>query len=399
MKLNYKHTLFACCNGYVVQAIVNCLSPLLFIIYRERLEVELWQISLIILINFTIQTLIDVCSTLFVDRLGYRKCVVFAHIFASLGLVSLGILPTVMTYKFTALLIATILGAMGGGLIEVIISPIVEAIPLEKKAARMNFLHSFYCWGQAGVILITTLFFLIFDRSLWFILPLLWSVVPFFNALLFLFTPISALEGVKAASAVGYLFKSRIFWILMVVMFAAGACELGISQWASLLAEEGFGISKALGDLLGPMMFAVLMGTARITFGIFGGKIKIEKWIFLSFALCVFSYLLTALSPFPWLSLIGCAMSGISVAILWPGTYSLGARELPRGSTATFALFALGGDMGCAIGPAIIGWIADSTGEASIIGMKRGILFTSIIPLIALILIGCFIISKKRRSN
>ena len=393
MKFGFKHTLVACCLGYVVQAIINNFSPLLYALFAAELGISLSRISILITVNFTIQICMDLSGTFFIDKIGYRASVILANLCAVLGFTSLGILPTLMSNKFVALLISTAISAVGGGLLEVVVSPIVEAMPKE-EGFSMSFLHSFYCWGHAGVILLSTLFFALFSIDSWSTLALIWCVVPLLSGLLFIFVPVRGLksEG-SAAGSIRYLFTKRQFWLLMAVMLAAGASELAMAQWASYFAEEGLGVSKSIGDLLGPCAFAVAMGTTRLLFCIFGKSLKIERCLTASFALCVLSYLLTALSPIPALSLLGCAVSGVAVAILWPGAYTLGSEILPRGGTPMFALFALAGDLGCAAGPSLIGLISDgvtsgaigdfSGGDLYSVGIKLGVLAATIFPLVA----------------
>ena len=396
--------------GYVVQAIINNFSPLLYAFFAAELGISLSKISLLITINFTIQICMDLSGTLFIDKIGYRTSVIAANVCAVIGLTSLGILPAVMSDKFTALLISTAISAVGGGLLEVVVSPIVEAIPKE-EGISMSFLHSFYCWGHAGVILISTLFFRIFGVDNWRYLAFLWCIVPVLSGLTFIFAPIRELNEEGNRGSIAYLLKKRQFWLLMVVMLAAGASELGMAQWSSYFAEEGLGISKAMGDLLGPCAFAIAMGSTRLLFGIYGSRLKIERCLAASFALCVLSYLLTALSPIPALSLLGCAISGVAVAILWPGAYTLGSEILPLGGTPMFALFALAGDIGCAAGPSLIGIISDGitdekiapfipliSGSAETVGIRTGILWAIVFPFTALLASIEITRIRKRKS-
>ncbi len=398
MKLGYKHTLTACCAGYVVQAIINNFSPLLYVVFAEELGISLAKISVLITLNFTIQICMDLSGTFLIDKIGFRASVIAANVFAVTGLTALGILPMIMADKFTAILIATVISAIGGGLLEVVVSPIVEAMPKE-EGFSMSFLHSFYCWGHAGVIILSTLFFFAFGVDNWNILAVVWCIVPLFSGVLFCFVPMRSLDAEGGTGgSIKYLFTKKQFWLLMVVMLAAGASELGMAQWASYFAERGLGVAKALGDILGPCAFAIAMGTTRLLFGIYGVRLKIEKCLAASFSLCIFAYLLTAFSPLPALSLLGCAISGVAVAILWPGSYTLGSEILPLGGTPMFALFALAGDLGCAAGPSLIGLISDGismgslpafipliSGSIETVGIRTGILLATIFPILAVI--------------
>ena len=412
MKLGYKHTVFACCSGYIVQAIINNFPPLLYAMFAARLGISLTKISLLITLNFVIQIGMDSLGTVMVDRIGDRWSAVFANVSAATGLILLGVLPAVMHNKFAALIISTVISAIGSGLVEVVTSPMFEAIPKDEVKFSMNFLHSFYCWGHAGVILISSAFFALFNIERWFVLAFLWAVIPIIGGILFIFVPVRMLGDGRTGSTLRYLVAKKEFWLFMIIMLAAGASELGMAQWASYFAEEGLGISKTLGDLLGPLAFAVAMGTTRLLFGIFGTNLKIDRWVAASFALAVFSYLLTALAPLPALSLIGFAISGVAVALLWPGTYTNAAEVLPRGGTPMFALFALAGDIGCAAGSSLIGLISDGivlgritpflnfiSGSPKAIGIKTGILLAAVFPLTAFIVSLVLVRCKRQKSE
>lgn len=412
MKLTYKHTLIACYLSYIVQAIVNNLSPLLYVTYREQLGVSFADISLLITVNFALQIVIDLSSTLFIDRIGYRASVAVAEALTVVGLISLGLLPQLMANKFAALLIATALSAVGGGLIEVVVSPIVEAIPGDEKSSAMSILHSFYCWGQAGVILFSTLYLALFGFSHWYLLPIFWAIVPLIALLLCLKVPIATLQSETEGGAPALrLLRDPTFYLMLIIMVAAGAAELAMSQWASLFAEQGLQISKTLGDLFGPCCFALLMGLGRLCYGIFGKRMRLDRWIFASFILCLCSYLLVVFAPTPVLSLAACALTGLSVALLWPGTYSLGAKHLPYGGTLMFALFAFAGDIGCTIGPDVVGLISETITDGGLsslaaflaedpveAGMKAGMLLAALFPAVA-ILASFLLMRRLERTN
>ncbi len=406
MKINYKQTLIACYIGYIVQAIVNTISPLLFVVYSDKLGISILEISILITYNFVIQIVMDLGSAVFVHKLGYRKSVVMAHILSSSGLILMSVLTTLMPWKFAAILIASTFMCAGGGLIEVIVSPIVEAIPGDAKASAMSILHSFYCWGQVAVVLLTTLYLSLLGIDNWIFLPALWALVPLLGFFLFLFVPINELPADEGGQKFSALSKQKGFFLMLIIMICAGASEVGIAQWASLFAEKGLGVSKTLGDLIGPCAFAVFMGIGRVLFGKVASKIKLEKWICASFGLCIIAYLIISLSSSPILSFFGFALCGLSVAILWPGTYSMGASFIPMGGTLMFALFALGGDSGCALGPDTIGIVSDAIskygsgifgniikGDAESVALKSGILTASIFPIIGFM--TAFILVRK----
>ena len=392
MKDKYQNTMYACFVGYIVQAIVNNFVPLLFLTFESSYGIPLSQITMLITFNFGIQLLVDLLSAKFVDKIGYRVSIVMAHIFAALGLAGLVVLPDLLPNAFVGLLIAVVIYAIGGGLIEVLISPIMESCPSENKEKAMSLLHSFYCWGHVGVVLLSTLFFWFFGIANWKILALLWVIIPVCNGILFCKVPIAPLiEEGETGMSLRELCKNRIFWILMLMMMCAGASEQAVSQWASTFAEQGLGVSKTIGDLAGPMAFAILMGSARAFYGKFGDRINLDKFMQASSLLCIVSYLCISLSPSPLISLIGCSLCGLSVGIMWPGTFSKASAALRNGGTAMFALLALAGDVGCSGGPTLVGFV---TGLASD-DLKKGILAGIIFPI--LLIVGIVSLKKAKR--
>ena len=410
MKNNYKNTLTACYIAYIVQAIVNTLSPLLFVVYSEKLGLSIFEITVLITFNFVIQLTVDIGSTFFAMRIGYRRCVILAQVLATIGLCLIPVLCSVMSSSFAALLISSTIMCAGGGLIEVIVSPIVEAIPGDKKASDMSILHSFYCWGQVIVVLLTTAYLSAFGIDAWSVLPIIFALFPITALVMFSFVPINELRADEQRRGFKCLIKQNGFFTMVLIMICAGASELAISQWASLFAQKGLGISKSLGDLLGPCAFAVAMGLSRVTFGKFASKIKLERFMLASFTLCAISYIIIVFSPHPAISFFGFALAGVSVAILWPGTYSLGAEFIPTGGTLMFAFFAFSGDLGCTLGPDLIGVISDKVIEnggtfASLLSddpiasaLKCGILFAIVFPMLGIIS-SLILISKIKKSR
>ena len=378
MKVTYKMTILACFVGYIVQAIINNFAPLLFVTFQNTYHIPLSQITLLVTINFCVQLVVDMSATMFVDKIGYRTSIVMAQIFSAAGLICMTILPGIMP-PFTGILVSVVIYAVGGGLIEVLISPIMESYPTDNKEKAMSLLHSFYCWGHVGVVILSTIFFHVFGIENWQILAWIWAIVPIVNAVLFRKAPIAPLiaEGERGMT-LSELFRSKVFWALMIMMVCSGASELSMSQWASAFAEVGLGISKTAGDLAGPMTFAVLMGSARAFYGKYGDKIDINRFMTGSAVLCIGAYLLTALAPVPFLSLAGCAICGFSVGIMWPGTFSKAASALPAGGTAMYALLALAGDLGCSSGPTLVGFVSDALGG----NLKIGILTAVAFPII-----------------
>ena len=386
MDKSYNKTLYACFIGYIVQAIVNNFVPLLFLTFHSSYGIPMTQITLLITFNFGLQLLIDILSVTFVDRIGYRASMVIAHACAVTGLVFLTILPDICRSSFIGLLIAVAIYAVGGGLLEVLVSPIVEACPTKNKEKAMSLLHSFYCWGHVAVVLLSTVFFQIFGIQRWKIMSCIWAVVPFINMIFFTKAPIASLvnEGEKGLT-IGQLFHRKIFWVLMVMMICAGASEQAVSQWASTFAETGLGVSKVIGDLAGPMLFAFLMGSARAFYGKYGEQIDLEHFMTGSCVLCIIAYLCISLVPSPIVGFIGCALCGLSVGIMWPGVFSKAAASIAKGGTAMFALLALAGDVGCSGGPTVVGMVSSVLGN----NLKTGILAGVIFPI--LLLVGIYL--------
>lgn len=381
MKNSYQKTIYACFIGYIVQAIVNNFVPLLFLTFQDSYGIPLSKITMLVTFNFGLQLLVDLVSVTFVDKIGYRASMIMAHFFAAVGILLLAVLPELFKDPFAGLLLAVTVYAIGGGLLEVLVSPVVEACPSDNKEQTMSLLHSFYCWGHVGVVLISTIFFKVFGIENWKVLACVWALVPLFNGFLFTRVPIASLteEGERGLS-IKELAKQRLFWVFMLMMLCAGASEQSVSQWASTFAEKGLGVSKTLGDLAGPMAFAILMGSSRTLYGKYGERLNLDKFMAGSSLLCIGAYLCIALIPSPVFGLIGCAVCGLSVGIMWPGTFSKAAASVPRGGTALFALMALAGDLGCSGGPTVVGMISGFFGD----NLKKGILAAVIFPLLLL---------------
>lgn len=390
MKSKYQKTIYACFLGYIVQAIVNNFVPLLFLTFQSTYHIPLSRITMLITFNFGLQLLVDLVSVTFVDRIGYRVSMVLAHAMAALGLALLPVLPELLQDPFAGILIAVTIYAIGGGLLEVLVSPVVEACPTDNKETAMSLLHSFYCWGHVGVVLLSTLFFTVFGIENWKILAFVWALLPLCNGILFTKVPMGSLmkEGEKGLT-LRELAKKKIFWVFLLMMLCAGASEQAVSQWASTFAEKGLGVSKTVGDLAGPMAFAILMGTARAFYGKYGEKLNLERFMAGSSILCVVSYLCIALVPSPLFGLIGCGICGLSVGIMWPGTFSKASASIQRGGTALFALMALAGDLGCSGGPTLVGMVSSAFGD----DLKKGILAAVCFPL--LLLAGILLCKKS----
>lgn len=394
-KLTYKHTIVACFIGYIVQAIVNNFVPLLFLTFHESYGIPLSKITFLVTFNFGLQMIVDAVAAGFIDKIGYRAAAVLAHIFAASGFILLTVLPNAMSDPFIGIMIAVLVYAVGGGLLEVLISPIVEACPTDNKEMAMSMLHSFYCWGHVAVVLLSTIFFATLGVEKWKIMALLWAIVPICNIFLFAKVPINHLiaedeQGLEFME----LLRKKTFWIMILLMICAGASEQAVSQWASTFAELGLGVSKTVGDLTGPMLFAILMGTSRAFYGKFGDRIRLERFMVYSALLCVGSYILISFSPSPLLGLIGCGICGLSVGIMWPGTFSMAAAGIKNGGTLMFALFALAGDVGCSFGPTLVGMVSSVLED----NLNKGILVGIIFPILLLVGVLLNHLEKRKQS-
>lgn len=386
----YRKTLRACYLGFVTQAIAANFAPLLFLTFQSSYGISLEKIALIPVVFYLTQLFIDLGATRFVDKIGYRPCVVASQVVSVLGLVQLAVLPELLPEPFLGILAAVVLYAVGSGLVEVLVSPIVEACPFENKESRMSLLHSFYCWGAVAVILGSTLFFAVFGTERWQILALLWALVPLINVFQFLTCPIERLVEEDEGLSPRRLLRMPLLWMMILLMVCAGAAEASMAQWASAFTESALGVSKTVGDLAGPCLFAVFMGLSRMLYGTREQKGDLSRTMLRSGLLCVVCYLLAALSPWPVLGLAGCAVCGFSVGILWPGAISLSSQACPKGGTAMFAFLALAGDFGATVSPAVVGTLSEWAGG----NLKTGLLAATVFPLL---LVGSLFVLNRRQ--
>ena len=393
MKLTFKHTQLACYLAYVSQAITTTFLPLLFVRLGTEFGFSLAKLTVLITITFFTEIFIDAFCPVFIKKIGYRNGMIFANICAVLGTAGLAVFPFIFKNPYIGFILCDILYAIGGGFDEVLVSPIVEACPTKNKARAMALLHSFYCWGCAAIVLFSTIFFRFAGMDNWRLLAVLWAISPFLNTFLFMFVPIRTLEEEKGSGKFRDMLKNPLFWLMLVVMICAGASELSMSQWASAFAETGLQVSKTIGDLLGPCAFAVLMGLSRVIYSRIDDKTDITKILIVGAIVCIGAYLLAALSGNAIVSLIGCALCGIAVAPMWPGAFSIASKEIPKASTTMFACFALAGDLGCTVGPSIVGFVSGSNDN-----IAKGLLSSVIFPAAMIIcLLFVRIINKKKR--
>ncbi len=390
MQKKYKKTLLACYLGFITQAISANFAPLLFITFYKIYNISLSELALIPTCFYITQIIVDFACTKFVDKIGYRICIIVSEITSAIGLMGLAFLPNILPIPFTGIIVCTIIYAIGSGLIEVLCSPIVEACPFENKDGMMSLLHSFYCWGAVGVILGSTIFFAIFGLEKWRILTCIWALIPLYNVYNFSSCPIEPIVEDGKGMTIRELFKTNIFWLLIVLMICAGSSEAVIAQWSSAFAESSFNISKSIGDLAGPCGFAFLMGLSRVLYVKFNKKIDLTVFMVFSGLMCFCCYLLAGLASIPVLGLIGCMLCGFSVGIMWPGSISISSSILPKGGTTMFAFLALAGDLGASIGPVIVGNVSQIMGENLQVGILSGIGFPIILA------ISAFVIRKWR---
>lgn len=391
MKNKYGRTIRACCMGYVVQAAVNNFIPLLFVFFNSAFNITLSKITLFVTVNFAVQLLVDLLSAGFVDKIGYKRTVIIADIMGAAGMICLGTLPYIID-PYIGLLISIFIYAIGGGLLEVVVSPIVEACPSDHKSGVMSLLHSFYCWGHVAVVLLSTLFFAVFGMENWRFAAFLWAIIPVVNIIYFIGAPVPEMAAEGHKTGLKDLLKRKLFWLVFILMLCAGAAEQSMSQWASAFAEKGLNIPKSSGDILGTCMFAVMMGTSRLLYSIISKKTSLKNMMLISATLCIVSYIIAGCVQNPALALVGCGLCGFSVGIMWPGTFSLSANRIPSGGTAMFAMLALGGDIGCSAGPTIVGFISEAAGD----NLKTGLLAAIIFPLV--LMAGILILKQKTRK-
>ncbi|MBQ3137598.1 MAG: MFS transporter [Clostridia bacterium] len=386
---NYKKTLLACYLGFVTQAISANFAPLLFLTFKDVYGITFDKIAMIPLVFYLTQLLVDFAATGFADKIGYRTCVAASQVLSAAGLVLMAVLPEILPSPFIGILISVVLYAVGSGLIEVLVSPIVEACPFENKDGMMSLLHSFYCWGAMGVILGSTLFFAVFGTERWRLLTFIWALVPLYNTFNFISCPIERLVEDGKSMGMGRLLKTPVFWLMILLMVCSGASEATMAQWASAFTESAVGVSKTVGDLAGPCLFAMFMGISRILYGKFSEKLDLTKVMLFCAIMCAGCYLLASLSALPVLGLAGCALCGLTVGIMWPGSISISSQKCPGGGTAMFAFLALAGDLGAMVSPAMVGGLSEMAGG----NLKTGLLFATVFPVV--LVFGLLLLNKR----
>ncbi|MCQ2069739.1 MAG: MFS transporter [archaeon] len=386
---DYRHTFNACYITYVIQAALVTLAPLLFVTFSEEFSLGLDEITLLTTLNFGIQLVFDIISTKVIDRVGFRSAMIVSHILVSTGLVTMAFAPYVLDSPYMGLVLGTLVYGAGGGISEVVVNPIVVSCPVEDRSKALTILHSFFCWGQAIVVVLCTLFFVLFGTAQWSVMLCLWAVLPIANTAYVSLVPMAdgKVSG-NDGNRINGLLKLKVFWLFVVLMLCGGAAEHAMGQWASAFAEETLGISKTAGDLVGLGLFAVFMAVARTIYGKSGEGTDLYRYMLLSTLMCIVCLAVAAFSPYPWLALAGCALCGFATGIYWPGTLGMSSTAIPMGGTAMFALLSLAGDVGCSTGPTVVGFAADLGGGSLAFGLATAIVFP-------LIMVACLVVSHR----
>lgn len=391
IRTSYRHTVYASYISYATQAAVGNFLPLLFVMLNTHYDISLGRLGLLVALNFCTQMLVDIFAARFSSRIGYRPLLILSGVFAATGFLLLGILPDMLHNSYAGLCISVFICAIGGGLSEALISPIIEFCPLGNKSGEMSLLHSFYCWGCVLVIIVSTALFAIFGMDCWRFVAFGWALIPLIDAFYFSLVPLPDIPDGEHTMPITQLLKSKLFWIFALLMVGAGASEIAMAQWSSAFAESGLGVTKAVGDIAGPCMFAILMGISRVIYAKLSHKISLPKYLMVCAVACLGGYLISALAPHPVISLLGCSICGFSVGVMWPGVYSYSAQTISKGGTAMFALLALAGDTGCSLGPSITGYVSKAFDN----DLSAGMLIASTFPVLVIIGLLCFRKSKK----
>lgn len=392
LEKKYLPTKLAGYVGFIVQAIVNNFLPILFIVFQDVYGLGYEKLGRLIVINFATQMFIDFITPKIIHKLGYRRAAFLCQFTACVGLCLMAVLPRFMSNTYLAIIISIVFYATGSGLMEVILSPMIEMLPTGNKSGNMAVLHSFYCWGQTVVVPLTTLMVFIFGRENWTYIPLVWAVVPFVNMFTFLRVPIVEPDSEEKQSTFLELARTPKFVVYMVMMLCAGASEIAMSQWSSLFVEQALGVSKAIGDIVGPCLFALFMALGRVIYASLSKKVSFTRLLIWLNLLCFICYVMVALCHIAVLSLVFCALCGLSVSISWPGIYSAGARTFKTGGAVMFSAFAMCGDTGCALGPGLVGLVAEYT------NLNVGFLVAAVFPLI-MVICSIYILKNRVAKN
>jgi len=393
--ISYKPTVRACYLGTVCQAIIINLTAILFVPLGQQFGLSYTQLGALVMVNFAIQVTVSLVFGQIVDRFGFRRFIVGAHIAAVVGMVWFAAAGRVPIDPYIVLLTGTMIFAVAGGFLELLLSPILNAIPTDEKSSAMSILHAFFCFGHVAVALLTTVFLFVVGIESWPLVILIWATVPLVNIFLFALSPIAEAIPVSQQSSAKKIARQPLFIVLVGAIFFAGASEIAFSQWASAFLEQVMELPKILGDIAGVGMFAAMMGASRLGYGIL--KKRGAAWLpaqsklmFIGSGLALGSYFVMATTTSPVLALLACALCGLGVGLLWPGVLSLSVDAFPMAGTWMFAIMAAAGSGGASAGPSLFGIIGDAA------GLRAGFAITAVFPLGSMVCLGLYFRFRER---
>lgn len=383
----YKRVKAACYTVNVCMAITGNLSPLLFLTFRSMYGISYSLLGLLVLINFITQLTVDLAFSFFSHKFNVEKAVKYTPVINIAGLLIYALWPFVFpNHVYAGLLLGTIVFSASSGFAEVLISPVIDAIPSENPEREMSKLHSIYAWGCVGAVIVATAFLLVFGGERWQWLALLFITVPLTSCILFFKAKLPVLATPERTSGAFAMLKRKGIWLCFLAIFLGGASEVTMAQWCSSYLEQALGISKVLGDILGVALFAVMLGLGRSLYAKYGKNVG--KVLFFGAIGATLCYFVAALTNLSFVGLFACAFTGFCVSMLWPGSLSVAAERFPMGGVFIFAFMAAGGDTGAAVGPQLVGVVTDVVAGSGMglrlanslgltaeqIGMKAGLL-------------------------
>lgn len=411
MKNTFTRTKIACYTVNVSMSVVGNLSPLLFITFHDLYGISYSLLGLLVLVNFCTQLCIDLIFSFFSNKFNIPLVLRVMPALTLAGLALYALAPVIFpSAVYLGLVLGTILFSVSGGLAEVLISPVIAAIPADNPEREMSKLHSVYAWGVVAVILFGTLFLLAFGQQNWQWLTVTLMLIPLLAFVAFLRAEIPQMQsGEKSSGSVGQL-KNKTLWLCVVGIFLGGASECTMAQWASGYLEQALSIPKVWGDIFGVALFSLTLGLGRSLYAKFGKNA--EKILLLGSIGAAVCYLVAALSNVAVLGLSACALTGLCVSMLWPGSLIVSSERIPDGGVFVYALMAAGGDLGGSVGPQLVGLITDGVAAspfaselaaslnltAEQIGMKCGMLVGAVFPLLAIAVFSVMLKTKKKRS-
>lgn len=409
MEKNDKRVKLACYATNITMSVIGNLSPLLFLTFRSLYDISYSLLGLLILINFCTQLCVDLIFSFFSHKFNIALTVKLTPVIAFVGLGFYALSPILFSQNiYLGLVLSTIVFSAASGLAEVLISPVIAALPSENPEREMSKLHSVYAWGVVFVILVGTLFLLFCGGTNWQWLAAIFMLVPMLAACLFFTAKLPVLETPERVSGALALLKNKKLWLCFFGIFLGGASECTMGQWSSSYLEQALGLEKVWGDIFGVAMFAVALGLGRTLYGKFGKNI--EKVLFLGGLGAAVCYLVAAISNIPLLGLIACALTGFCVSMLWPGSLIVASERVPQGGVFVYAMMAAGGDLGASVAPQLVGIVTDAVSQNAAaaefavelgitseqLGMKTGMLLGAVFPIIAVFVYLVLMKTKKK---